>query len=118
MQVRHFKFRALITLDPAAAHPGTPLHPAAVDYLNHTHSLMVRACSLREPGHVRCFATEMCWDDDQPLHPGERSMVTITVYDDEAAAYLDAGQRFTLWSGVDVGQGIISRRVLTDYAPS
>jgi hypothetical protein len=43
--------------------------------------------------------------------------VTITVRDDEADAFFDAGLRFALWSGSDVGHGIVSRRVFTDYAP-
>jgi hypothetical protein len=117
VQMRQVKFRALITLDPAGAHPGTPLHPTAEKYLNHTRALMVRARSPRPPGHARCFPAEICWDDDQPLHPGERAEVTITVRDDEADAFFDAGLRFALWSGSDVGHGIVSRRVFTDYAP-
>jgi hypothetical protein len=39
------------------------------------------------------------------------------VNDDLAAAFFGAGQRFTLWSGDDVGHGIVSRRVQTDYGP-
>jgi hypothetical protein len=46
------------------------------------------------------------------------AVVTITVTGDEAAACLGAGQRFTLWSGGDVGQGIISRRAWTEHGPS
>ncbi len=45
-------------------------------------------------------------------------MVTVTVTDDEAGEFFEAGQRFTLWSGGDVGHGTISRRVFTEYGPS
>jgi hypothetical protein len=120
-QVRQIRFRALITLDPAWAHPGTPLHPAADQYPNHTHALVVRAHIPRQLGGDRSFPAEICWDDDQPLHPGEHAIVTITVRDDKADAFFEAfeaGQRFTLWSGEDVGSGVVSRRVFSEYVPS
>jgi hypothetical protein len=116
--VAHIRFRALIILDPARAHPGTPLHPATDVYANHTHTLMVRARCMRPPGEVRVFPAELHWDDDKPLHPGERAMVTITVEAENADGFFNAGHRFTLWSGDDVGRGVVSRRVIFEYAPS
>jgi hypothetical protein len=44
--------------------------------------------------------------------------VTARVSDDHADAYLDAGERFTRWSGGKVGHGTIYRRAFTDYGPS
>ena len=44
--------------------------------------------------------------------------MTARVSDDEADAFLEAGQRFTLWSGGKVGHGTVYRRVFTDYGPS
>jgi hypothetical protein len=79
---------------------------------------MVRACPLHNAGSARYFPAETCWDSEQPLHPGDRAWVTIMVTDDQASAYLDAGQRFTLWSGGDVGHGVIARKVYTQYSPS
>jgi hypothetical protein len=116
--MRRLRFRAIITLASAQACPGTPLHPAVSGYLNHTHALMVRARKPHPPGHSRAFPAEICWDGEQPLHPGDRAVVTITVTDDEAAEFFGAGQRFTLWSGGDVGRGVVSRRVFTENAPS
>jgi hypothetical protein len=116
VKVRQFRFRALITLDPAAPRPAT-LHPPARQYPNHTHALMIQAHDLRT-GYIRYFPAELCSDSEQPLHPGDRAVVTITVTDDEASAFFGAGQRFTLWSGGDVGHGTISRRVFTDNSPS
>ena len=78
---------------------------------------MVQASRLCRPGGTRIFPAEICWDDDEPLHPGDRAEVTITVTDDEAPEFLDGGQRFTLWSGDDVGHGTITRRVFTEYRP-
>ena len=115
--MRHVRFRAVITLDPADAHHGTPLHPVPRQFPNHTHSLMVRPTGPRESGESRIFPAEICLDDQEWLHSGEHAIVTITVNDDLAAAFFGAGQRFTLWSGDDVGHGIVSRRVQTDYGP-
>jgi len=44
--------------------------------------------------------------------------VTVRVTDDSADDYLAAGQRFTLWSGGQVGHGIVYRKVFTDHGPS
>jgi hypothetical protein len=120
VQVRSIRFRAIITLDPAWAHPGTPLHPAADQYLNHTGALVVRAQIPRQLGGDRSFPAEICWDEDQPLHPGEHAVVTITVHDDKAdgLAFFKAGQRFALWAGEDVGSGVVSRRVFSEHVPS
>lgn len=117
MAVRQFKFRALITLDPARP-AAAMLHPPARQYLNHTHALMIHVRPLRYAGSARHFPAEICWDDDGPLHPGDRATVTITVTDDEAGAFFGAGQRFTLWSGCTVGHGTVARRVFTDCRPS
>jgi hypothetical protein len=117
MRVRQARFRAVITLDPAEPRPAS-LHPPAQQYPNPTRALVIRARPLRNAGSVRLFPAEICWDGEQPLHPGDRAWVTITVTDDDAGAYFDAGQRFTLWSGGDVGHGMIARKVYTRYSPS
>lgn len=115
--VRQARFRALIRLFPAEPRPGS-LHPAAAQYLNHTHALMIRIRPLRNAGSTRIFPSEICWDGEGPMHPGDSAVVTVTVTDDEAGAFFAAGQRFTLWSGGDVGYGTISRKVYTEYSPS
>jgi hypothetical protein len=56
-------------------------------------------------------------DDEAPPRPGDRVLVTARVTDDHADQYLDAGQRFTLWSGGEVGHGIVYRRVFTGHSP-
>jgi hypothetical protein len=118
MKVRQFRFRALIALDPVDPRPGT-LRPPARQYRNHTRALMILARPLSAgAGPGRCLPTEMWWDSEEPLHPGDHALVTARVTDDEAEAFLDAGQRFALWSGGNVGHGTIYRRVFTDYGPS
>jgi len=116
--MRQFRFRALVTLDEVRPRAGA-LHPAAREYPGHTRALMIRAEPLRAGvGPARCLATELWRDDDEPLRAGDRAVVTIRVSDDQADAFLDGGQQFTLWSGGEVGHGIVYRRVFTDYGPS
>jgi hypothetical protein len=120
------RYRALIALDSAPAEPDglvmprrrrAPLAPVPRQYSNHTHALMVRARCLDRPAYARCFPAELSWDDEQPLHPGDRAEVTITMVDDEAPAFFGAGQRFSLWDGADIGHGTVSRQVFTEYGP-
>lgn len=122
------RYRALITIDPIPARAATQTsgsytrpdaHLASIprQLANHTHALMVRAHCLSKPSYARCFPAELSWDDGQPLHPGDRAEVTITMIDDEACAFFGAGQRFSLWNGEEVGHGTISRQVHTEYGP-
>ena len=124
--MQQVRYRALIALDPvppgpnALSMPETPDRPTASkprQYRNHTHALMIRAQCLTNPGYARTFPAELSWEDERPLHPGDRAEVTITMTDDEAAAFFGAGQRFSLWSGTDIGHGTISRRVFNEYGP-
>jgi len=117
MKLQQARFRALITLDPARLRLPA-LHPSGREYPNHTRALVVRARPLRNVGSTRLFPAEICWDGEQPLHPGDRAWVTLTVTDDAVGAYLDAGQCFALWSGGEVGHGVIARKVYTQYRPS
>jgi hypothetical protein len=82
---------------PILAYARKLLHPPARQYPNPARALVIRARPLRNAGSVRFFPAEICWDGDQPLHPGDRAWVTVTVTDDDAGSYFDAGQRFTLW---------------------
>lgn len=117
------RYRAVIALDPVPRAPSIPRPGRPADsggvYRNHTRELVLCAGSREKPGGVRGFATELCWDDEEPLHPGDRHIVTVTVTDDGASEILSPGERFTLWSGGEVGHGTISRRMFsyTEYGP-
>lgn len=120
--MRQVRYRAVIALDSAGeravkAAAGTDVAEIPRQYRSHTRGLMVRAPSLSLPARSRSFPAELCWDDEVPLHPGDRHVVTITVTDDDAPAFLDAGQHITLWDGGEVGHGTISRQVFTEYGP-
>ena len=109
--------RSTAQTGPGALPATAPADDVGGQYLNHTHQLMLRAESREKPGYYRSFAAELCWDEDAPLHPGDRHVVTVTMTDDEAPVFFGAGQRFTLWSGAEVGHGTISRRVFSDHGP-
>jgi hypothetical protein len=115
------RFRALITLDPADGHPAAPTRPTrarADEYQTHTHCLVVRVPHPRDPALIRYYGAEISWDDQEPLHPGDKHKVTITVTDDDAPEVLIPGQRIKLWAGEEVGHGVISRRVFTEQSPA
>jgi hypothetical protein len=79
---------------------------------------MIRCSHLTIPALSRYFPAAIYRLDDQPLAPGQVSVVvTIEVADDEAGAFLGPGQRVTLWNGHDIGRGVISRRVFFTTAP-
>lgn len=108
-------FRAVITLDPAESRPAA-LHAPAQQYPNPTRALVARSPPAAQRRLRPVLPGGDLWDSGQPLHPGDRAWVTVTVTDD--GAYFDAGQRFALWSGGDVGHGTIARKVYTQYSPS
>jgi hypothetical protein len=109
--------RSAAQTGPGALMIPVPVDDAGGQYLNRTHELMLRAESREKPGVYRSFSAELCWDEDVPLHPGERHVVTVTLTDDDAPMFFFAGQRFTLWSGAEVGHGTISRRVFSEHGP-
>lgn len=113
--------RSTAQTGPGALAAIVPLAPeAGQEYVNHTRDLMVRAESREKPGRYRSFPAELCWDDEMPLHPGDRHVVTVTMTDeDDAEGFFAPGQRFTLWNGAEVGHGTFSRQMFsyTEYGP-
>jgi hypothetical protein len=110
--VRLYRFRALLTVDaPAASAPDR-------SYASGRRALLVHAYRIGQPARGKFFQAMMTWDEDTTkLRPGDRAIVTLTVADSEAPAYLDAGQPFTLWGGGS-GHGVVARQVYTTAAPS
>lgn len=99
-----FKFAAVVTLD-AAGRPGGQ-YPSGVP------GLMVRAPSCQPPARYQYFPAVVYTDDARPLRPGDKGVrVVMSVPDDDAAGFFQAGQRFALWDGADVGHGTVARRV-------
>jgi hypothetical protein len=107
--MRQVRFRALIALDETETHPA---------FENYTHKVTVRVHDPKMPEYIVSFPAVMCWEDDRQLRAGDHAVVTITINDEAADPLIDAGQEITLWSGGDVGHGVVSRRVFFEHAPS
>lgn len=101
------RFRALITLDPA----GRPR-----EFPSGTR-VLVHGTRIGDPASGKFFQAVMTSDEENPLRPGDHAVVTLTIADGDAPAYLAAGQHFMLW-GASTGHGIISRQVYTPAGPS
>ena len=109
--MRLYRFRALVTVDAPAASAPDRVYPSG------TRAFLVHANRIGQPTRSKFFHMMMTWDEDTELRPGDRAVVTMTVADSDAPAYLDAGQRFTLWGGGS-GHGVVARQVYTASAPS
>ena len=109
--MKPFRFRAWVTLDPPR------VKRAGRQYASGTHSLMVHTRRTGQPSWDKYFPATIAGENGLPLRPGKRTVVTITVVDDQAPAYFSPGQEFTLW-GECGGHGVVSRRVFTDFGPS
>lgn len=109
--MRTFRFRALVALGESVPDVPASHYPAG------GHMVMAHASRPGQPGSSRDFPAALCRDDEAPLRPGDRAVVTITVAGDQAGSYFGPGRRFTLWAGADIGHGVISRRVFCSSGP-
>jgi len=101
MKAWQFRHRAHIRIDPVQPRPGA-LHPPARQYPSHIRALMIAALPLRQRGPSPAPPGGDLVDGDESPRPGDHATVTARVSDDYADAYLDTGERFTLWSGEEV----------------
>ena len=102
--MKRCKFQALVTpnaSDEARAKLGSGSHR------------MVLRVENSETKRSQVFAALVDAEEEGPFRPGRPEVVvTLRVIGDDMADYLDIGSHFTLWSGTDVGQGVVTRRVI------
>ncbi len=97
------KFRALVT-------PGAS-DEARAKLSSGSHRMVLRVGNS-ETRRSQVFAALVDADEEGPFRPGKPEiMVTLRVIGDDMADYLDIGSHFSLWSGSDVGQGVVTRRL-------
>jgi hypothetical protein len=102
---RRFKFSAVVTLDTSL--------PPGRQYLSGVPGLVLHAPSCQLPARHQYFPAVVYTDDNRPLRPGTRgSSVIITVPDDDAAAFFQPGQHFTVWDGTDIGHGTVGEHLV------
>jgi len=101
---RRFKFSAVVTLE-TAGRPGR-------QYLSGVPGLVLHAPSCEPPARHQYFPAVVYTDDNRPLRPGSKDIpVIISVPDDDASAFFQPGQRFTVWDGTDIGHGTVRERL-------
>jgi hypothetical protein len=100
--MKRCKFQALVTpnaSDEARAKLGSGSHRMVVRVEN------------SETRRSQVFAA-LVDSEEGPFRPGKPEVVvTLRVIGDDMADYLDIGSHFSLWSGSDVGRGVVTRRL-------
>jgi hypothetical protein len=101
--MQRLKFQALVT-------PGQG-GDARATLSSGSHRMVLRAHNS-ETHRTQVFSALVDGDGAGPFRPGRpQVVVTLRVIGDDVSDYLDIGSHFSLWSGVDVGQGIVTRRL-------
>ncbi|HYB15683.1 MAG TPA: hypothetical protein VEF71_09460 [Streptosporangiaceae bacterium] len=103
--MKRFKFQALVT-PLADGEGGMPALGSG------SHRMVLRAENA-ETHRSQVFSALVDTEDSDPFRSGAPEIVvTLRVVGDDVADYLDIGSRFSLWLGIDVGQGVVTRRLL------
>ena len=103
--MKRYKFQALVT--PYQDADGD----ARAKLSSGSHRMVLRA-ENSETRRSQVFSA-LVDSEDGPVQPGSpQIMVTLRVVGDDIADYLDIGSHFSLWLGHDVGQGVVTRRLL------
>jgi hypothetical protein len=106
-----FKFSASVTMD--AGVPGVEARHRKREYPSGVPGLLVRAPSWQRPSVHQYFPALFFTDDKRALRPGDtRVRAIFEVPDDDASGFFQAGQRFTLWDGADIGHGTVAQRII------
>ena len=103
--MKRYKFQALVTPSPDGDRDvRAKLSPGS-------HRMVLRAESS-ETHRVQVFSVLVDCEDDGPFRRGKpQLMVTLRVIGDDMPDYLEIGSHFSLWSGEDIGRGVVTRRL-------
>jgi hypothetical protein len=103
--MKRYKFQALVTPSPGGD------GDARAKLSSGSHRMVLRAESS-ETHRTQVFSALVDGDGAESFRPGHpHLMVTLRVIGDDVPDYLDIGSHFSLWSGEDVGQGVVTRRL-------
>jgi hypothetical protein len=101
--MQRLKFQALVTPDQDG--------DARAKLSSGSHRMVLRA-ENSETHRTQVFSALVDGEDDTVFGSKKpQIMVTLRVVGDDVSDYLDIGSHFSLWSGIDVGQGIVTRRL-------
>ena len=103
--MQRFKYQALVT--PFADDGGD----ARSMLSSGSHRMVLRAVNS-ETHRSQVFSALVDGEDDGPFRAGSpQIMVTLRVIGDDVSDYLEIGSHFSLWSGHDLGRGVVTRRI-------
>ena len=103
--MQRYKFQALVT--PNADDDGD----ARAKLSSGSHRMVLRAQNS-ETHRSQVFSALVDGGEGEYLRAGSpQIMVTLRVIGDDVSDYFDIGSHFSLWSGHDVGQGVVTRRL-------
>ena len=103
--MQRFKYQALVT--PFADDDGD----ARSMLSSGSHRMVLRA-ENSETHQRQVFSALVDGDEGDPFRAGSSQiMVTLRVIGDDVSDYLEIGSHFTLWSGHDLGRGVVTRRL-------
>jgi len=103
--MQRYKFQALVTPNTDAG------DDARAKLASGSHRMVLRAQNS-ETHRSQVFSALVDGEDDGPFRPGSAQiMVTLRVIGDDISDYLGVGSHFSLWSGSDIGRGVVTRRL-------
>jgi hypothetical protein len=103
--MQRFKYQALVT--PFAGDDGD----ARSKLSSGSHRMVLRA-ENSETHRTQVFSALVDGDEGDPFRAGSpQIMVTLRVIGDDVSDYLEVGSHFSLWSGHDLGRGVVTRRL-------
>jgi len=103
--MQRFKYQALVT--PFADDDGD----ARSMLSSGSHRMVLRA-ENSETHQRQVFSALVDGGEGDSFQVGSpQIMVTLRVIGDDLSDYLEIGSHFTLWSGHDLGRGVVTRRL-------
>jgi hypothetical protein len=103
--MQRFKYQALVT--PIADDDGG----ARSKLSSGSHRMVLRA-ENSETHRSQVFQALVDGDEGESFQAaGPQLMVTLRVIGDDVSDYFDIGSHFSLWSGHDLGRGVVTRRL-------
>ena len=104
--MQRYKYQALVT--PFADDDGD----ARSKLSSGSHRMVLRAQNS-ETHRTEVFAALVDGGEGESLRAGSpQVMVTLRVIGDDVSDYFGIGSHFSLWSGHDLGRGVVTRRLL------
>ena len=104
--MQRFKYQALVT--PFADDDGD----ARSKLSSGSHRMVLRA-ENSETHRSQVFSALVDGEEGGPFRAGSpQIMVTLRVVGDDVSDYLEIGTHFSLWSGHDLGRGVVTRRLI------